>query len=208
MNVKFASGDEFDIEDLSLDMMARQFDLPTYPWRGPNAKMVKEAATWHFYEEDRHFTALRKDAEPVIHTPAYTCVEPNFSIAPDTPRALALGTIYWKRNIARYWQTEGKRIIVDLHVPERFVLDNLRGVPHGWKTYATRGTYGDGIRTMTADEIFDRLDLDIAIARKHAGTWDVQFIVFAGGRDVAEWCKRNGAIHSPNRSTGGRGSSL
>lgn len=198
MNIAFASSNEFGIPDLNLDMMARQIDLPTHAWRGKRAKLAANTSTWHFYTAERNFSALKKDPSTVAETPAYSCVEPNFGIAEDSPRCIALTQIYWKRYCARFWQTEGKHIFVDLHVPENFLNDNLIGVPPGWMAYATRGSYGDGYVRMTADEINRRLDLDLETARSHAGKKHIQMIVYAGGRPAELWCRENGAFFSPN----------
>ena len=179
-------------------MMARQIDLPTHAWRGKNSKLAKNTSLWHFYTAEKNFSRLKKDASGPAETRAYSCVEPNFGIYEDTPRVCALHQIYHKRLCSRFWQTEGKHIIVDLHVPENFVRDNLIGVPKGWLSYATRGTYGDGYIKTPPDQIVTRLNLDRITAVQHAQTNDIQLAVYAGGKVVADWCQANGAVHIPN----------
>ena len=179
----FASDNEYDIPVLDINMQADYLDLPLVTW-GSVKRRAKMPGTWCFYADDYRFSALWSDPTPVVNSGAIAAVEPNFSVNNQMPRALALYNTYRKRWLARYWQSQGLRIWVDLHTGPRHAQENLLGVPVGWKSYMTRG-YADNL---------DWLDHDYEIAVQHAGTEDVNFVVFAGSNAVQEKCRENGWI--------------
>lgn len=143
--------------------------------------------TWHFYTDDYRFTALLNDPSPVVETGCVTAVEPNFSIHQQTPVAVGLFRIYQKRWIARYWQSKGIRIFVDLNVAPKFLDLNLLGVPEGWRAYATRGYNAKVGHTIEEHEA----------ACQRAGTESVLFVVYGGGEDVQQLCADRGFIWIP-----------
>jgi hypothetical protein len=121
---------------------------------------------------------------------AINAVEPNISIYGQTPRVLALKAIYEKRWIARWWQSVGVRIFVDMNVHPAYAEDNLLGVPPRWKTYATRG-YTDRL-----DDTLREFDL----ACKHAQTREITFVVYGGGQLVKTEARKQGWLWFPEES--------
>ena len=97
-------------------------------------------------------------------------------------RAFALFQIYRKRWLARWWQSVGIRVFVDLNVAEQFYDLNLLGVPNGWKAWATRGY----------NERVDSTEREYQMAIEYAGTPSILFVVYGGGKKVKEACKSNG----------------
>jgi hypothetical protein len=95
--------------------------------------------------------------------------------------------------MARYWQSKGVRIFVDLNVNRAFAEDNLVGVPAGWAAFATRG-YAERI---------DDLRFEYGLAQGVAGKRDgVLFVVYGGGKTVKNFCMDNGLIHVPEQQDG------
>ena len=166
---------------LDTTMQARALDMPVTKW-GTVGRRSKMPGTYHFYTDDYKFNALWDDPSGLIGSQCVNAVEPNFSTGENMPRAVVLWGIYRKRWMARYWQSLGVRVFVDLNVEPDFAALNLLGVPHGWRAYATRW------RAVDCDDVprqFER-------AKEHAGTESVLFVV-VGGRDDAEAaCRENG----------------
>lgn len=181
----FPSDNPYDIPTLLLDWQADYCDMPVETWGAK--KRDKMNGTWVFYTDDNRFNSLWAAPETVVNTRCVNAVEPNFTTTPQTPYAIGLYEIYRKRWIARYWQSHGIRIFVDMNVASRFYEANLLGVPKGWKAYATRGY------TRSLDDLQTEVDL----ARAHAGTHDILFLVYGGGDKVREYAQSNGLIHIP-----------
>jgi hypothetical protein len=140
------------------------------------------AGTWLFYTEDARYEALWTDPTPVLNTQAMAAVEPNFSAYSNMPPAVALWQIYRKRWIARWWQSFGLRIWVDLNVAVNHAGLNRLGVPHGWRAFATRG--------YTAR--LDATHAEYETACEIAGDATPLFLVYGGGKAVREECQRMG----------------
>lgn len=173
---------EWGIPTLSLERQADAFDLPIETW-GAKRRNLK-VGTYHFYTEDNRFSTIWQKPDMVVAAGCVNAVEPNFSVYDQVPRAVALWATFRKRWLARYWQSRGIRIFVDLNVARPYDDLNLLGVPKGWKAYATRG-YAARL-DMTGEEL--------EIARTHAGARDVLFMVYGGNAQVREWCNANGAV--------------
>jgi len=173
---------EWGIPTLSIDRQADAFDLPIESW-GAKRRNLK-VGTYHFYTEDKRFNTIWQKPDMVVAAGCVNAVEPNYSVYDQVPRAVALWATFRKRWLARYWQSRGIRIFVDLNVARPYDDLNLLGVPQGWRSYATRG-YESRLE-MTAEEL--------AIARAHAGAMDVLFMVYGGSAKVREWCNANGAV--------------
>lgn len=173
---------EWGIPLLDIERQADAFDLPIETWgaKGRNRK----AGTYHFYTEDARFATIWQKPDMLIVAGCVNAVEPNFSVYDQVPRAVALWATFRKRWLARYWQSRGVRIFVDLNVARPYDDLNLLGVPRGWRSYATRGYES---RLFMTDE-------ELAIARAHAGTDSVLFLVYGGSAKVREWCNANGAV--------------
>jgi hypothetical protein len=101
------------------------------------------------------------------------------------PLAVALYRIYQKRWLARFWQSQGIRVLVDMNVAEVFYDYNLLGVPAGWRAWCTRG-YND--RVGNTEQEFE-------LACKHAGTEAILFVVYGGGKIVKQLCGKRGWVH-------------
>lgn len=179
----FPSDNPQQIPVLLPDLQAELVDQPLLAW-GSVARKSKNPGSWHFYVEDYRFKALWDKAQQIPATKCISVVEVNYSIPENTPYPVALYRIYQKRWLSRYWQSQGIRIIVDLNVSLPFLDLNLLGVPDGWRTYATHG-YNDRIV---------ELDAEYKAAKKKAGTKNITFLVYGGGRAVMEYCNADPVI--------------
>lgn len=174
---------EWGIPLLDATLCATAIVAPVIPWgAGAAARKRHNPGTWHFYTDDYRFDALWTDPSPVVNTGCMAVVEPNFSVYTDMPPAVALWHIYRKRWLARWWQSFGIRIFVDLNVAERHADLNLLGVPRGWKAYATRG-YTDRLHATIRE--WER-----AVA--HADTDNILFMVYGGGKAIKQLCQQRG----------------
>jgi hypothetical protein len=106
-------------------------------------------------------------------------VEPNYSIYKDFPPAVAIYRTYQKRWLARYWQSQGVRVFVDLNVNPDYYDINFLGVPDGWRAFATRG-YGDRLHYT---------ELELQKAKEKAAGESVLFLVYGGGKKVKAGCE-------------------
>lgn len=176
----FESNNEFDIPTLRPDLQATQVLNPVAPW-GYSARDARNIGTYHFYVDDYRFTGLWDDPNKLIKAGVPIIIEPNLSLYDNTPRGYGLFLIYKKRWIARYWQSFGVRVFVDLNVSYKFKAENLLGVPKGWNAYATRG-YADRLQLL--EEEFN-------LAKEHSGKEDPYFIVYGGGEKVRKWVRDN-----------------
>lgn len=189
MDAVFPAANWLGIPDLDADLSADCVPLPVLAW-GSVARSRGHSGTWHCYVEDARFSALLPDPSRLVSTGATAACEPNISVYEDTPTALALASVYRKRWVARYWQTCGVRVFVDVNVPAR-LLDRPEtwfGVPPGWAAFSTRGY----------DRRVEDLELEYATVRRLADR--PLFLVVGGGRLVAAWCAgRPGVVHSGYR---------
>lgn len=182
----FPSDNELGIPTLLEDMQAEFFAKPCYAW-GSIKRTRLGVGTWQFYTDDYRWNGLLKKPWNCSDTSPYACTELNITLFEDTPAALAVAEIYKKRWVARYWQSQGVRIFVDVFVPHVHRDYSLLGVPVGWKSYSTRGS----------DKNIDLLPMDFDIAATHAKTKNIIFVVFGGGSRTADWCTQNNCIHLP-----------
>jgi hypothetical protein len=180
----YASDNEFGIPTLHMGYQVEQLDAPINAW-GSIKRNAYLGGSVHFYTDDNRFMALLNDPTPVVNAGVMAAVEPNFSIYAQTPRAVALYRIFSKRWIARWWQSKGISILVDLHVNPEYYKDNLHGVPSGWRSWATRGS----------DDSIGWLYREYEIACTHAGTTDILFVVFGGGERVQVAARENNWVH-------------
>jgi len=195
------SDNDYGVPLLDANMQAAAFDQPCETW-GVSDRKARMNGTWAFYTEDYRYEALWTDPSPVVNTGCVNAIEPNFSCYSNMPVAVALWQIYRKRWIARWWQSVGIRIIVDLNVaPVHYELNRL-GIPSGWRAFATRG-YGNRL-----DECHAEYQQACSIAGE--GVTPL-FVVYGGGQSVKDECKRNGWLWVPeaqdrrknNKITGG-----
>lgn len=182
----FASNNEYEIPTLDLRMQAEYMESPFKIW-GNQTRAQKVAGTWAFYCNDYKFTALWKHPDTILKTFPYIIVEPNFSTSQDMPNAVAIYGIFRKRWLARFWQMQGVRMIVDLCVAEKFTDLNLQGVPNGWGAYATRVTKG----------FHHLIDVQYEAAYQKCGGTPKLFIVYGGSKDWQARCQERGWLWIP-----------
>ena len=177
------------IPTLRRDLCADAADLPITGW-GTLARSKRMFGTYHFYVDDYRFNGLWKDPSAILNSGCVNVVEPNFTVHDQLPNALALYYTYKKRWLARTWQELGNiRVFVDLNVPPGFAAMNLLGVPQGWRAYADRGY---------ADKLPDLLH-DYRLACNHAGSSEILFLVYGGGKNVRDFCIHNAWIWVPEQ---------
>lgn len=186
LDLMWASDNEFDVPMLDLSMQAIAPVLPIVTYGSMNRR-AGMGGTYHFYTDDYRFRPLWEHPETVLEGGAAVCVEPNFTMGPHTPRAMALWLIFQKRWIARYWQSNGVRIFVDLNTNPRWHDIDLLGVPQGWKAYATRG-YIERIEGTLAE-------YEHAVERA-GGPEGLVFLVYGGGKAIEAECKARGWLHA------------
>jgi len=177
---------------LDANLQARSLDAPFIGW-GSVARTKRMRGTWHFYTGDYRFEALWSDPAPVVNTRCVNVIEPNFSCYNEMPMAVGLWQIYRKRWLARWWQSFGIRVFVDLNVAPKFYDLNWLGVPEGWAAYGTRGY----------TERLDWTAKEYEMACEHAGTDSILFVVYGGGPQIEEACKANGWLWMIETMDGG-----
>ena len=176
----FPTNNPQEIPVLDKRMICNLVDMPFQAW-GSIARTSRMVGTWHFYVDDYRFSALWSSPKAVVNTGCVSVVEPNFTITDQMPYSVALYRVYQKRWLARYWQSQGIRVIVDLNVSIRYLAVNMLGVPEGWTSYATRG-YTDRL---------EDLDKEFKAAAERAGTEKINFLVYGGGEKVRQYCREN-----------------
>lgn len=186
---------DWDIPTLDASMQAETLPGPVTAW-GSIGRTRRMTGSYHFYTSDRRFVAVAARPEVLVSTGCAAVVETNWSTHPALSRAEVLWGIYRKRRLARLWQDAGIRVAVDLNVDLTFADLALIGVPRGWRCYATRCHRGGGLEAISSQ---------YAIALLHAGTEDIAFTVFGGGKAVKAWCLDQGLSWMPERADVVRG---
>lgn len=180
----WATRDPWCIPALLPELQAWEVPHPVTAWGSQGAGRPMPG-TWHLYTHDYKFEPLWKRPERLLRSRPAATVEANFSTTPQTPLVVSLWHIYRKRWLARYWQSQGVRIFVDLNVSPELNepheatpghAPNLLGVPEGWKAYATRA-HGNEPENLVAE---------YEVARRHSGEASPLFLVIGGGRRVKE----------------------
>lgn len=197
LDTLWPSNNGIDVAALLLDMAADQIPGPVLQW-GTQAQGKPHKGTWHFYAWDAKFEVLWKYPDRVFASGAPVLCEPNFSTVEQTPLWHALSQIGRKRWLARYWQAQGRKVLVDLNVAPRLNrplpeiggrVPNLLGVPPGWPAYSTRA-HANQPEHLTAE--WD-------LAREHSGREAPLFLVVGGGKRVKELAREHGwlAVDEP-----------
>lgn len=145
--------------------------------------------TYHFYVDDYRFSALWKKPDALFKSKCVNAVEPNFTCSEQMPYAVGIYRIYQKRWLARYWQSGGIYVFVDMNVHPKFYKINMMGVPRGWHAWATRGY----------NEQLENTETEFELACRWAETDDILFIVYGGGKNVKEWAMDRGLIWVPEQ---------
>lgn len=172
------SDNAWDIPLLDPNLQAQEI-TPPFIIYGVNHK-PRSCGTLGFYTDDHRFSGLWNNPQIAANLQPTSCFELNYTAMNDMPAAMVLWNIYRKRWVARYWQSLGIRIFVDLVLDSRFKDLNLLGVPRGWRSYCVRG-YADLTGPDLLDEYWET-------ATNHAGSDDIFFVVYAGGKRVKEYC--------------------
>jgi len=181
----FPSEAEWGIPLLDLNMQAQAVVTPVRIW-GTIARTSNMPGTWVFYTDDYRFTGLMNDPDKLLGTGCAVAAEMNFTIAPDTPRACALYSIFKKRWYNRYWQSRGVRTIVDLFTSTDVLGDmDLLGVPKGWGAFCTRGE---------GDRQIGWIEKDYERAARWTGKEPDLFLVYGGGDGVKRLCEIRGWV--------------
>ena len=187
------SNNEYGIPALRLDMQAIAGDLPESWVKWGTVSRCRKAphrAGLHFYTEDYKFSGLWAKPAQVGNARWQLAVEPNYSTGQGMPLAWVLYSLYKKRYLARTWQEQGVRVLVDLNVEPEFGRHALLGVPQGWRAYATRAL----------ENALKLVEYDHALACQHADTSDILFVVFGGHFKTKLLCKNNGWVHVPEHA--------
>jgi hypothetical protein len=170
-------------------MQADALDAPVLTW-GSIARVTKhKGGTYHFYTDDYRFNDLWRDPTKLVNSGIPTIIEPNFSAFGNMPFYEAVNRIGRKRWLARYWQSKGIRVIVDLNVPPVWDNISLLGVPRGWQWYATRGYNQELDSTI---EQYERCKI-------HAEGKTVTFIVYGGGKVMERTSRKYGWLWIPEQ---------
>lgn len=184
-NAVWGSDNELDIPLLDLRMCASALDMPLVQW---GAKVSRKASrfggTGAFYTDDYRFEAIWDRPWVPASVGFSTLIEPNYTCTEQMPVSLVQYFVYRKRWLARYWQSLGIKMVVDLNVAPRWYEMNLLGVPDGWTAFATRGY----------SEQMDCLEAEYTLAQKKAGDKTLLFLIYGGGKKVQAKARELGAI--------------
>lgn len=193
MELHFPS-ERLGIPMLRLDRQATAVPAPFKRW-GRGVRKSRMPGCWHFYTDDYRFSRVASRPRDLTNSACAAAVELNVSVRHDTPPVLALHATYRKRLAARQWQEDGVDVLVDLNVAGRYLEDNLRGVPRGWRAFVTRGS------AKTLAELEAEVDAAAAIA----GTRELLLVVYAGPAWVRDLAERRGWIWYPEEADEARG---
>lgn len=169
---------------------ADALDQPILVW-GDSARSTR-AGTYLLFTDDYKFEALWKDPTRLPDSGTPTAAEPNFSTGPDTPLAVALWGLYRKRYIARFWQSRGVRILVDINVEPHLHPYALLGVPKTWRAWITRLHAGDDPAAWL------EACWGLVCEHTHTDTGHL-FAVYGGGESVRQQCLDRGWWWVPER---------
>ena len=174
---------DLEVPDLDISKQGSTADvLPLVRW-GSVSQSTPIRGAYHFYTGDEKFLTVWSNPHWVVNSGCRAVVEVNYSTAADLPVVPALWDIYRKRWLARWWQSQGVKVFVDLNVDAKFRALNLLGVPRGWHAYATRSHRGMGV---------EAIERDYETAVEHAAAKNVAFLVYGGGKAVQARCRDRG----------------
>jgi hypothetical protein len=150
------------------------------------------------------FEPLWQNPGKVLPSGAPCLVEPNYSTHDQTPIVCDLWGIYRRRWLARYWQSQGRRVFVDINVHHRLLHEHeatpghapaFLGVPRGWRAFATRA-HANRPEMLAAE-------YDAALA--HSGAPSLLFLVYGGGKRVEALARERGWVWVPEYHDTARG---
>jgi Domain of unknown function (DUF4417) len=187
----------WSIPSLDPALQADQVVFPVTTWGTQGARRPM-TGVWNFYTADRKFEPLWRKPHRVLYSRPSAACEPNFSTTDQTPFAMSLYHVYRKRWIARYWQSQGLKIFVDLNADQGLndphpavdgLRPNLLGVPLGWKAYASRAHSNRP----------EALEREYAVAQAHADGATPLFLVVGGGLRVKQLAQEKGWVWVPEQ---------
>lgn len=186
MTTLLPTDNEYGIPELPISSDARSIPEPVIGW-GTVARGRSMFGTYHFYVQDRNFTALLDAPENILASGCAVACEPNISVFEQTPRWKALYAIGRKRTASSTWASAGVKLFVDVCMPAEHMEIALLGVPIGWRSYSTRGF----------DARRNELEREYALANAHCLS-EPLLLVVGGGNRVAEVCRGlPGAVYVP-----------
>ena len=180
----YASNNIYEIPTLLIEKQAKDLILPLVPY-GVAARSTIGIGTYHFYVDDYRFENLWNNPVKIINSGCKNIVEPNLSLYDTTPISYGLHLIYKKRWLARYYQSEGINVYVDLNVSTKFIDYNILGVPDGYNAFFTRG-----YKTRLI-----QLQMELDVAKKISQKETPNFIIYGGGQFIQEFCSKNNCIY-------------
>lgn len=197
----FPSDNSFGIPSLLLNLQGDYIDLPALPWGAKARRRCRRqnwsVGTFHFYVDDYRFSAVWDKPDNLVEWCPVSVVEPNYTTGLHTTLAEVLWLTYKKRWLARYWQSKGIRVFVDLFVEPRFYEANLLGVPRTWRSFATRYQAFDHIGQPWG---FEGLESDYRATVQHTGTTENNFCVVGGSEPTENYCAERGWLWIPDNN--------
>ena len=187
----------WSIPALDPSLQADQVAFPVTTWGTQGARRPM-SGVWNFYTADRKFEPLWRKPHRVLYSRPAAAVEPNFSTTDQTPFAMSLYHVYRKRWLARYWQSQGLKIFVDLNADASLndphpavdgLRPNLLGVPIGRRSYASRAHANQP----------DALEREFKVAQVHADGRTPLFLVVGGGLRVKQLAQDKGWVWVPEQ---------
>lgn len=131
-----------------------------------------------FYVHDTRMDVIYRSPQKAFRFDPVAIVEPNFSATEQSPLPVVLYNIWRKRWLARYWQSRGLKVFVDINVHPAWEDYILLGVPEGWTAYATRGS------SKTEEELM--WEWNLAVERADGAT--PLLLVYGGSKDIKSFC--------------------
>ncbi len=191
------SSNEWGIPDLLPELQGEAILPPQIAKWGSMARTsVLEDGLYHFYVEDYKFSALLDDPTAVVNSRCKAVIEPNFSSRPNMPRAEVLYlSIYKKRWLSRYFQSQDIRVYVDLNIEREYFDLALYGVPRTWHSFANRAYTND------LSHLEDAYRLVVQYTQNNG----IIYVVYGGGVSTQQLCKERGWVWIPEEADVVRG---
>lgn len=140
-DIVWPSSNPFGVPDILAGMQAEKIEDPFTIW-GSIPRTAVMTGTYGGFTDDYRFEALWNAPDKLVNSGCKVAVELNYSVSPRMPPAVVIYRTYQKRWLARYWQSQGVKIIVDVNVPEACFSLNLLGVPREFRAFMMRSHVG------------------------------------------------------------------
>lgn len=187
-SVKFAPSSDYEIPVLEPQLLASSLPQPYIPWGSHKRYSSGFSGCYHFFCDDRHFSALWNQPKSVsCYSPSQVMfVEPDFSIPLYADFPVALYQMYRRRYLGAYWQSLGFSVIPNLSVDTDYLPYLVSGIPSCCRVFAT-----SGIRA-SEDLLLAQYDMACLIS-----DFSPTFAVYGGGRSVGSLCRSQKWLHFP-----------